>query len=350
VGSTIPVTTFAGGTNWKQVACGRQCTQAIKTDGTLWTWGNSNNYGLLGISDSIQRSTPVTTFAGGTNWKQVTESSYDISMALNDDGVNKRLFVWGNGDEGRLGSHRSADFWIPVEVSSTVTWKQVSSGINHAAAVKTDGTLWLWGSAGAGSLGVSDSSQRDTPVTTFAGGTNWKQVSCGYITTAAIKTDGTLWIWGLNANGQLGNNNTLDVSTPITTFTGGTNWKQVSCGQRHISAIKTNGTLWIWGNSNYGQLGNSNTISRSTPVTTFTGGTNWKQVGSGPFYNAAIKTDGTLWVWGNNSNGQLGNSSAINRSTPVTTFTGGTNWKQVSAGQVLTAAVTSGISADLSLL
>ena len=259
--------------------------------GNLLTSG-SNPFGQLGVNNTTNRSTPVTTFAGGTNWKQV---------------------ACGN-----------ATFFT--------------------AAIKTDGTLWTWGYNGLGQLGINNTTTPIcTPVTTFAGGTNWKQVFGGSGLTAAIKTDGTLWTWGLNNLGQLGVNDTNTRCTPVTTFAGGTNWKQVSGGYYHIAAIKTDGTLWTWGLNTSGQLGINDTNTRCTPVTTFAGGTNWKQVGScGQVHTAAIKTDGSLWTWGANAFGGLGDNTSISRSTPVTTFAGGTNWKQVSCGSYNTSAVTSG--------
>ena len=209
-------------------------------------------------------------------------------------------------------------------------------------------TLWTWGNNFYGNLGINDTNRRCTPVTTSAGGANWKQVTSEYFNTAAIKTDGTLWTWGTNGNGQLGINS-ADISqgrtTPVTTFAGGTNWKQVDVGGQYTAAIKTDGTLWTWGRNNYGQLGinltNTERPILCTPVTTFAGGTNWKQVSCNN-RAAAIKTDGTLWTWGYNYQGNLGiNSGADVIVTPVTTFAGGTNWKQVSTGYH-TTAVTSG--------
>jgi alpha-tubulin suppressor-like RCC1 family protein len=345
---STPVTTFAGGTNWKQVSCNAH-TAAIKTDGTLWTWG-SGAQGQLGTNDVTIRSTPVTTFAGGTNWKQVSSGS-NFTAAIKTDGT---LWTWGNGDSGRLGTNDVTNRSTPVTTFAGGTnWKQVSSGFNHTIAIKTDGTLWTWGLGSSGQLGTNDVTNRSTPVTTFSGGNNWKQVSGGDAHTAAIKTDGTLWTWGSNANfnstrfGQLGTNDTTQRSTPVTTFAGGTNWKQVSCNA-HTAAIKTDGTLWTWGYNFDGQLGTNDTIDRSTPVTTFSGGTNWKQVSSGFYHTAAIKTDGTLWTWGWGAFGRLGTNDTTDRSTPVTTFAGGTNWKQV-AGAGTTIAIQSGISAEYPL-
>jgi alpha-tubulin suppressor-like RCC1 family protein len=340
---STPVTTFAGGTNWKQVTSGNDHTVAIKTDGTLWTWGRGTN-GRLGNNATTNRSTPVTTFAGGTNWKQVS-SGISHTAAIKTDGT---LWSWGYSGDGRVGNGVGT---LGASVSTPITtfaggtnWKQVSAGSFHTAAIKTDGTLWTWGSGNNGTLGNASITSRSTPVTTFAGGNNWKQVSAGNQHTAAIKTDGTLWTWGIGNNGQQGTNNISNRSTPVTTFAGGTNWKQLSAGYGFIAAIKTDGTLWTWGIGNNGQLGTNDTINRSTPVTTFAGGTNWKQVSAKGTslrrHTTAIKTDGTLWTWGSGDNGQLGTNDTITRSTPVTTFAGGTDWKQVSSGNSHTAAVT----------
>ena len=351
-----PVTTFAGGSNWKQVSSSGQVdtsfaitgghSAAIKTDGTLWVWGD-NTSGQLGINSLILRCTPVTTFAGGSNWKQVYCGSRSIA-AIKTDGT---LWNWGNNASGQIGDNTTTTRCTPVTTFIGGTnWKQVSSAY-HTAAIKTDGTLWVWGDNGNGNIGDNTGQNKLTPVTTFLGGTNWKQVSCGPSYTGAIKTDGTLWMWGANGSGELGNNTAVfatDVRTPVTTFAGGSNWKQVSCGGQSTSttattaAIKTDGTLWTWGRGTDGKIGDNTTTTRCTPVTTFAGGSNWKQISSGSrSYMSAIKTDGTLWTWGFNSLGGLGTNTINNTiCTPVTTFAGGTNWKQVSSGWSHTTALT----------
>jgi alpha-tubulin suppressor-like RCC1 family protein len=334
---STPVTTFAGGSNWKQVSIGkRSVSTTIKTDGTLWTWGQ-NSYGGLGDNTLTSRLTPVTTFAGGNNWKQVSSGYHQIA-AIKTDGT---LWTWGDGRNGAVGNNTSTSRSTPVTTFAGGTnWKQVACGSQHMAAIKTDGTLWTWGDNYGTKLGINATGARSTPVTTFAGGTNWKQVSCANNYTAAIKTDGTLWTWGANYSSMLGDNTSTSRLTPVTTFAGGNNWKQVSCGRYHASAIKTDGTLWIWGGSNIrGHLGINTTTNRLTPVTTFAGGTNWKQVECGSEITAAIKTDGTLWVWGRNAEGQSGDNTSTNRLTPVTTFAGGTNWKMVSATEGRVSAI-----------
>jgi alpha-tubulin suppressor-like RCC1 family protein len=341
--ASTPVTTFAGGSNWKQVSIGLDINSrhsaAIKTDGTLWIWGSAASGRLGNGATSVNRSTPVTTFAGGSNWKQVS-IGYAYTAAIKTDGT---LWTWGNGLNGQLGNNDTTDRSTPITTfAGGNNWKQVNVGPRFSVAIKTDGTLWTWGTGTNGQLGNNDTTDRSTPITTFAGGNNWKQVSSGDVYTAAIKTDGTLWVWGNQFNGKLGNAVTTgNISTAVTTFAGGNNWKQVSSGNDHISAIKTDGTLWTWGSGSNGRLGNASISNRSTPITTFAGGTNWKQVSGGSSHTAAIKTDGTLWTWGLGLNGQLGNASSTNtNSTPLTTFAGGTNWKQVSGGGNHTAAVT----------
>jgi hypothetical protein len=150
---------------------------------------------------------------------------------------------------------------------------------------------------------------------------------------------GSLWNWGRNAVGQLGDNTRVDKSSPVQTVSGGTNWKSVKGGYTYTAAIKTDGTLWTWGNNANGQLGDNSITHRSSPVQTVAGGTNWKLVASGNYHTACIKTDGTLWTWGINTNGQVGDNSITHRSSPVQTVAGGTNWKLVGGGDYHTTAI-----------
>jgi len=273
------------------------------------------------------------------------ENYFITESWLIDQWIGDRYFAWGNNFGSSVSAVAVSIISSPTTPNQTYanTWKQISAGYKYAAAVKTDGTLWTWGTADYGGLGINSLTTKSTPVTTFAGGTNWKQIDCASTSIiAAIKTDGTLWTWGWNQNQQLGINAANDRSTPVTTFAGGTDWKQVSSGTNHTAAIKTDGTLWIWGTGDVGQLGINALAVRSTPVTTFAGGTNWKQVACGFVNTAAIKTDGTLWTWGRNIYGNIGDNTTTQKITPVTTFAGGTNWKQVTCGYEILAIKTDG--------
>jgi len=304
--------------------------------GSLWLWGRNSVGQLADGGTFIDRSSPIQTVSGGTNWNQVSSGS-NHTAAIKTDGT---LWLWGNGSTGQLGNNSTSNRLSPVQtVSGGTNWKQVVGGTGNTAAIKTDGTLWLWGYNLGGELGDTTTTIRSSPVQTVSGGTNWKQVSSGEYRTAAIKTDGTLWLWGTGNYGVLGNNFTNWRSSPVQTVSGGTNWKQVSCGRHHTAAIKTDGTLWLWGRNNYGQLGNNSTTNVSSPIQTVSAGTNWKQVSNGSDYITAIKTDGTLWAWGENTFGELGTNSTTNVSSPVQTVAGGANWKQISGGVIHTAAI-----------
>jgi alpha-tubulin suppressor-like RCC1 family protein len=330
-----PVQTVSAGTNWKQVAAGRSHTAAIKTDGTLWTWGE-NTLGGLGDNTVTVRSSPVQTVSAGTNWKQVNGGQIH-TVAIKTDGT---LWTWGFNTQGQLGDNSRTHRSSPVQtVAGGTNWKQVACGATHTTAIKTDGTLWTWGNNGGGQLGDNSITHRSSPIQTVAAGTNWKLLACGGYYTAAIKTDGTLWIWGRNGDGQLGDNSINPKSSPIQTVAGGTNWKLVNGGETHTAAIKTDGTLWLWGENTNGELGDNSRTHRSSPVQTVAGGTNWKLVDGGHYHTAAIKTDGTLWTWGRNNYRQLGELTFNNRSSPVQTVSGGTNWKQVTCGQAHTACI-----------
>jgi len=296
---------------------------------------------LIGVTNQGNRITTTT-----VPINSYSISSFDDVFVPADAFRQGGLWMWGSATNASLGDNTQTSRSIPVTTfAGGNNWKQVACGQNHTAAIKTDGTLWTWGYGNTGQLGDNTTSQRNTPVTTFAGGTNWKQVASGTAHTAAIKTDGTLWTWGYGGSGRLGNGvTTFNVSTPVTTFAGGSNWKQVSAGGQHTIALKDDGVnkqLYVFGSNSSTQLGVPESSDDWFPNQTFAGGTNWKQVSGGQNHTAAIKTDGTLWTWGFNASGQLGDNTIISRSTPVTTFAGGTNWKQVAGGQNHTAAIQS---------
>jgi alpha-tubulin suppressor-like RCC1 family protein len=322
-------------------------------------WGNSIGYPESGGLNA-HKTSPTSTFNNlfSTNnilgWKDLTGFFTGAFGAVRNDGT---LWTFGQRDYGAIGDGVTATGLLSVATTTAgggTNWKQVSSGYAHMAAVKTDGTLWTWGNNNYGTLGADPASTRSSPGTTAGGGTNWKQVSCGYYMTAAVKSDGTLWTWGTGRSsagdaygGSLGAGTTFSRSSPGTTAGGGTNWKSVSVRiinynstNSYVAAIKTDGTLWTWGNNDAGTfLATGDTTRRSSPGTTAGGGTNWKDVHAGPYGGVAIKTDGTLWTWGLNQFGQLGDGTTSNRNSPVTVAGGGTDWKQAVRGVFSCSAI-----------
>lgn len=166
--------------------------------------------------------------------------------------------------------------------------------------------LFLWGRNTHGNLGDQTVVLRSSPVQTISGGTNWRSVEAGNqgvtsttssSTSAGIKTDGTLWLWGSNCNGTIGDRTLIDRSSPVQTFSAGTNWKNISLtGGGTAAATKTDGTLWLWGFNNTGQLGDNSIVNKSSPVQTASAGTNWKLIDVSNFHVSAIKTDETIWT------------------------------------------------------
>jgi alpha-tubulin suppressor-like RCC1 family protein len=340
---SYPIQTIAGGTNWSSVAGGGGHTAAIKTDGTLWLWGRNYN-GQLGDNTTVYKSSPFQVVGFATNWSSVSCGG-SFTAAIKTDGT---LWNWGRNNNGQLGHNTTTHRSSPVQtIAGGTNWNSVACGGGHTAAIKTDGTLWLWGYNYQGQLGENTRTDRSSPIQTIAGGTNWSKVACGGAHTAAIKTDGTIWVWGKNSyygygGGQVGDNTTVGKSSPVQTIAGGTNWIFVACGSDHTAAIKTDGTLWLWGGGNYGtsgELGDNTVINKSSPVQTIAGGTNWSKVACGYGTTAAIKSDGTLWTLGINSYGAMGDNTVINKSSPVQTIVAGNNWKQVACGKLFTAAI-----------
>lgn len=301
----------------------------------IYSWGN-NVLGALGQNDTVNRSSP-TQVGSLTTWSTVTSNgdfSYSNSGGVKGDGT---AWVWGDNGQGELGQNDKVHRSSPIQVGALTTWSKMESGLQLYLAIKTDGSLWGWGNNSYGQLGQNNQVYRSSPVQIGAD-TTWANVISNYTSSAAIKTDGTLWTWGFNGSGNLGINNTTNKSSPTQVGTG-TNWsKVVITSTTAMFAIKTDGTLWGWGNGSLGQLGLNSTIYRSSP-TQIGASTNWATVGASRYGAIAIKTDGSLWTWGYNGFGQLGTNDIVYRSSPVQVGAG-TTWLSVSVANYLNPLVT----------
>ena len=304
------------GTNWLTKDSGQYHTLATKTDGTLWVFGY-NQAGRLGLNgDNISQGNKNSpTQLPGTTWNNVSAGGH--SLATKTDGT---LWAWGDNSSGRLGQNNGTQFSSPVQIPGT-TWSSISGGNEHSLATKTDGTLWSWGYGADGRLGQNNRTNVSSPVQ--IPGTSWSSISAGQH-SLATKTDNTLWSWGRNSTGQLGKNDRVYRSSPVQIP--GTTWSAISAGS-HSLATKTDGTLWSWGQNLYGELGQNNRTYYSSPVQI--PGTTWSNVNaaSSSYASMATKTDGTLWMWGRNHLGQLGQNNRIDRSSPVQVP--GTTWNYV---------------------
>lgn len=306
---------------WQAVAPGWDHTIAIKSDGTLWAWGN-NVYGQIGDGTTTTRTSPVQ-IGSGTNWASVAtgESS---SIAIKTDGT---LWTWGRNQWGQLGDGTTTTQTAPLQLGSATDWASATIGNYHTLAIKTNGTLWAWGYNASGQLGNGNTTNQFLPVQVT--GTAWVFVSAGGHYTLARKTGGTLWAWGVNNNGQLGDGTTTNKSSPIQIT--GTDWASVSAGGYHTLAIKTGGTLWAWGWNTKGQVGDGTIIQRNSPVQ-IGAGTDWATVSAGGQYTVGKKTAGTLWGWGYNLYGEIGDGTTAQKNSPVQ-IGSGTDWASVYAAK-----------------
>ena len=297
-------------TNWSEISLSNAHFVAIKNDGTLWSWG-AGSFGRLGLGNETNYSSPKQV-GSLTNWLYVSASTYGFTTALKKDGT---LWSWGYNDEGQLGLGNVTNYSSPKQVGSLTNWKTVSTSWDFVLAIKTDGTLWSWGTNSSGQLGLGDITKRSSPVQ-VGSLTNWLSVGCGrYSFSTAVKTDGTIWTWGNNARGNLGLGNTTDYSSPKQVGSL-TVWKSTDCSRDSVNAIRTTGQLWAWGFNNGGQLGDGTIVNKSSPIQ-IGALTDWLKIGCGNYSTYALKTNGTMWAWGANSNGMLGLGDTTNRSSPV---------------------------------
>jgi len=314
------------GTNWSAIAAGEVHTIALKTDGTMWSWG-ANSGGQLGIgsTDNIPHPNPLQV-GTDTDWTDIS-CGYAHTIARK---TNSTIWTWGWNELTQLGLGDTLTRDAPTSVGTGTNWTAINCGNYHTLAISTTGsskTLWAWGRNEYGQLGLGDQTARNTPAEIVTG-TDWATVAGGYLHTFAISTTGgasTLWACGENELGQLGLGYTSLVILPITQVGTESNWATVGIsdapytgGQVHVIAVKTNGTLWSWGANSSGQLGigSTDTNAHSAPLQVGTD-TNWSAITLGNEYTIAIKTDGTLWSWGKNTNGQLGLGNYIDRTTPT---------------------------------
>jgi alpha-tubulin suppressor-like RCC1 family protein len=318
-------------TDWRLISGNIFHALAIKQDYSLWSWGSNVSRGVLGDGTTISRSSPVQ-IGSGLSWKSAS-AGFTHSLALTEEDAQ---YAWGDNANGQLGLGDTVHRSSPVQIGSDNIWKFVYAAQSTSFGIRTGGTLWSWGNNGGGLLGLGDFSHRSSPVQVGLQ-SNWKQISASDFMAVGINSKGELFVWGSNINGSLGLglSDGPIISTPVQLGTE-TEWQKVATSQTGTGgfeaciAIKTNGTLWVWGDNTAGQLGLGDTIHRSSP-TQLGSLQSWKTA----LLGRAVKKDGTLWTWGRNTDGNLGLGDLTHRSTPVQVGTK-TNWKSVEYNFALT--------------
>gem|GEM_PF-2254638 len=305
---------------------------AVKESGAVWAWG-LNNYGQLGDGTQTQRSVPGQVRGpGGSGYLagvSAVAGGLAFSLALRSDGT---VWAWGHNDYGQLGDGTRANRNIPVQVPGLTDVTAVAAGADHSLALRSDGTVWAWGRNTSGQLGDGTTTGRSTPVQVKGpGGSGYLDgiiavASRGYH-SLALRSDSTVWAWGSNGCGQLGDGTTQNRTVPVQVYGPGgqgylTDIVAIAAGLDHSLALRSDGTVWAWGCNSGGRLGDGSTENRTVPVQVYGPGgqgylTDIVALAAGSSHSLALRSDGTVWAWGYNGNGQLGDGTTINRSTPV---------------------------------
>lgn len=293
---------------FKSIAAGSAHTLAVKSDGTLWSWGNAQS-GRLGIGyvSGSYRSSPQAV-GGDQDWKDVAAGNAH-SMALK--GENGSVYTWGDNYFGQLGNGTQDDSDTPVRLGGARS--VIAAGMYHSNAIGTDSYryYYAWGYNGYGQLGDGSNNTSYTPelVSLY----QYKYVDAGSYHTITITDNGWLSAWGRNDDGQLGVGTTASGNPHQAAMQDAI---AAAAGGNHTIAIKGDGTLWGWGDNTYGQVGDDTDVDRLSPLM-IDSGTEWVAVAAGTNHNLALKSDGTVWAWGLNSSGQLGDNSNDDRWAPV---------------------------------
>lgn len=302
-------------TKWSKVYAGSQFSLALKSDGTLWSWGD-NKYGSLGNGSTENQDQPaqVTT---DTNWADIATSGATV-LALKND---RTLWAWGYNEYGALGDGTNEHGNTPIQIGKDKDWVRISSAI-ASFAIKSNGTLWGWGKNSDSQLGDGTQDNKNTPIQ-IGKDKDWAEVAAGASAGFAIKKDGTLWAWGRSDAGLLGNEIERPVSykkNPVKIGKVNT-WSKVWTDGMHTFATRTDKTLWAWGAQMFSNLSAGDGTGKLPIYSTFPAkignDNNWLAVAPGSDHTLVLKADGALWVWGSNKHGQLGDGTKINKNTLI---------------------------------
>ncbi|ODA90867.1 hypothetical protein ATY41_08100 [Leifsonia xyli subsp. xyli] len=317
--STTPVQAQGlGGRTITAIAAGGYHSLALASDGTVWAWGH-NNDGELGNGTTTASTTPVQAQGlGGRTITAIAAGGYH-SLALASDGT---VWAWGHNNDGELGNGTTTASTTPVQAQGlggrTIT--AIAAGGYHSLALASDGTVWAWGHNNDGELGNGTTTASTTPVQAQGlGGRTITAIAAGGYHSLALASDGTVWAWGHNNDGELGNGTTTASTTPVQAQgLGGRTITAIAAGGYHSLALASDGTVWAWGHNNDGELGNGTTTASTTPVQAQgLGGRTITAIAAGGYHSLALASDGTVWAWGHNNDGELGNGTTTASTTPV---------------------------------
>jgi alpha-tubulin suppressor-like RCC1 family protein len=276
---------------WISVSNGIHSAYGVRSDGTLWAWGQNSGDDFLAVGN-INPTHPLQV-GSDTDWAKVVGSQYG-AYAIKQDGA---LYAWGEDSQVLGFGNTQINVMTPSLLPGT--WSHIAAAQVVTLGIKTDNTLWAWGSDSYGVLGTG---VEDVGLwsPTQVGTSTWNTVDMVKDMSIGIQSDGTMWSWGRWNNGATGNGGTTDITESLPVHIGvGYTWSRVACGIQHKLAIRSDGTLWSWGSGDLGVLGLGDLINRYEPTQVGTD-SDWVFIKAGWYFSSALKADGSLWVWGEN--------------------------------------------------
>ena len=323
----IPISVIGTATDWATSDGSYQSSYGLRADGTLYSWGYGPN-GQLGIGSRLSRSVPQQ--VGATGYWSSIATGHHTAYAIDK---NNQLFSWGYGGEGRIGNGTYNSYTIPLQLAGS--WMAVFAGSNHAFAQNITGELYAWGYNCNGQLGVGYKTDCTAGVLSpvkVNNDTDWTYVEGGDDHTLAIKNSGALYAWGTNASGRTGLGEWGSETLTPTLVDNTKTWTSIAAGPGHSLGI-ADGKLYAWGYNGQGTLGLGNTTEYSTPQQVGSA-MNWVDVSAGSAWHSSfgLKSDGTLWSWGNNANGALCQPSTVGMLNVPTQIGTANDWASIAAG------------------
>ena len=287
---------------------------AVTNAGAIYAAG-WNSLGQLGNNSEVNSSTfvQVKTSSGYLTGITAASAGADHSLALTSGG---NVYAWGYGNYGQLGNGANSSQQLPVEVvtasGALANITAIAAGVDHSLALRSDGTVWAWGLNSYGELGNNTTTNSNEAVEVLnTSGTplsNIVAIAAGDNHGLAVDSSGNLWAWGYNSNGQLGDGTTTNRLEAEQVNLSGATVTQVSGGGFYSLAITSTGTVLAWGNNSYGDLGDGTTTQRLTPVAV-QNLTSVTAIYAGQYHSMAVESNGSVWTWGSNTNGELGNGT-----------------------------------------
>ena len=320
--SDVPVAvTLPGGSTATSLAVGAYHSLAVTDGGGVEAWGQ-NLLGQLGNGSTTNSDTPVAVKLPAGVTATAVAAGAAHSLALTSNGTTHgTVYAWGSNGDGELGdgSITSSDTPVVTKLPDGVTATAVAAGASHSLALASTGAVYAWGANYAGQLGNNSTTATDVPVLVkLPTGTTATAIAAGVDFSVALTNTG-VYAWGAGFSGQLGNGSTAESNVPVlvklpTDVTA----KAIAAGAYHALVSTSTGAVYAWGANGFGQLGNGNETQSTVPVlANLPSGVTVSAVGAGASHSVAIGSDDSVYTWGDNTYGQLGNGSTTGSDVPV---------------------------------